>query len=107
MRCGISAAFAVDTASCALGTIVDNHLICTEHHTPIFHHKAWNTDRAMGFYRIEGRMTVAQVQKGLEVSHMLANVDELILGVAAQLLFHLSAIGTGVHYKYLDHSGVN
>lgn len=48
-------------------------------------------------------MMVAEFQEFLEVSHMLANVDNFVVAVAFYLFFYVSAVGARVHAVYLYH----
>ncbi len=69
----------------------------------IIHYETRNANSTTLLDTIEGRMSVAQLEKLLKMASMFAYVYQFKIRMVEQLRFYLSAIGTGGHYINFGH----
>ena len=85
---------------------LQTHIFGVQRHRPVFQDVARNAHIADGLGLIKGRMGISQVQELLQVPHMLADVNDFKIGIALNLLFHILAVGAGMHDEHFNHFAV-
>ena len=102
----MSASTAVNAASCAhcFRTWLQTHIFRIESNGTVFPDIAWDAHITDGLRFIERRMGIPEIQKLFQVTHVLSDINHFEIGIAFDLLFHIFAVGAGVHYVHLYHS---
>lgn len=105
---GLTAA-AVKAARCALGLFrarLQAGLFGLERHRAVGEHEAWDAYRANAPYRVEGRVTVAKAQKGLQIPDVGTHVYHFILTVALHLDLNVGTVRASPCSVNLNHNPV-
>ena len=110
MDCFQSASTAINTTGCTYVVVwhrLQSYVPGRQGNGAVFQHIAWNADIAYPLCLVEGRMGVTQIEKPLQVAHVLANVNHFLVGITNHLPLYVLTIRAGLHNKHLDHILIN
>ena len=100
------ATFSVDAAGGA--TVVfraglQADVLGVQSHRSVFQDVARDTHITNSLGLVKSGMGIAQVQELLQVPDVLSDINHLEIGVTFDLLFHVFAVGAGMHDEHLYH----
>lgn len=101
---GRSATCAIEIARRGCGCLLaDAGFHGRQRHAAVFEYEAGDAHEAHLPGGGKSGVGVAQLEERLEVSHVGADVNDMIVRVSLDLRLNAGAVRTGVHYKYGNH----